>query len=353
MEKKLWKGNEAVVEAAVRGGCNFFAGYPITPSTEALEYLSWRLPEVGGVFVQAENEIASINMVTGAAVCGARALTATSGPGGSLKCEGLSYASRNGVPFVLLNVQRWGTGLGTLDSGQTDYFKETKGGGHGDYRNIVYAPASMQELVDMAYEAWDVAEKYRVVVTILSEAYLGQMMESVEMPEFKKVPERDWALDGTGKKGIGAYSRAIRGPQGSKVLGETYEKIKEEMQRWEEFGLEDADYVVVGFGLPGRISMEAVKKLREEGYKVGMIRPQLVWPYPVKAFERVNPNVKGFISIESSDFGQMVEDVALSAKKTKRYAPVYLYAHGKGVPGVSTVTEFCKSVMDGKEKEVF
>lgn len=349
MAKKLIKGNEAVAEAALRGGCDFFAGYPITPSTETLEYLSWRMNELGRVFIQAENEVASINMVQGASVAGARALTATSGPGGSLMCEGFSYAARAAIPYVLLNVQRWGTGLGTLDSGQTDYFKEVKGGGHGDYKSIVYTPASIQELCDVMYNAWDVAEKYRVGVVILSEAYLGQMMESVDMPPFKERPDRGWAIDGTGRTGMGEFAAKCKD---MKFKGQVYDQIKEELQDWEEYAIDDADYVVVAFGLPGRISMDAAKRLREEGLKVGVIRPKLVWPFPEKAFEKLG-DVKGLISVETSDFGQMVEDVALSAKKAKKNVPVYCYAHGKGVPGVGIVADYIKSVIAGNEKEVF
>lgn len=348
MAKSLWKGNEAVAEAALRGGCNFFAGYPITPSSETLEYLSWRMAEIGRTFIQGENEIASINMVSGASACGARALTATSGPGGALKTEGLSYAAANMIPFVLLNVQRWGTGLGALDSGQTDYFKDVKGGGNGSYHSVVLAPSSVQELVDMAYEAWDIAEKYRISVIILSEGYLGQMMEKVEMPEFKVPADRGWGIDGTGKSGLGSVDA-----RNMKMRGEIYDKITEEMQRFEEYGTEDADYVLVAFGLPGRVCRDAVRQLREAGQKVGLIRPKVLWPFPEEAFKKVNPNVKGFISVESTDFGMLVEDVALMAKKLSFNVPVYCYAHGLGVPGVGKVKDFYNSVINGEVKERF
>ena len=205
MAKELMKGNVAVAEAAMRGGCDFFAGYPITPSTETLEYLSHRFPELGMKtrFIQSENEISAMNMVMGAASAGARAMTASSGPGISLKAEGMSYAAHYDIPFVVLNVQRWGTGLGSLKSGQADYYRDCKGGGHGDYHNVVFAPSSIQEMVDDAYEAWDIAEKYRVGVTLFSEAVLGQMMENVELPPFKKREgELDWGIDGTGTKGM-------------------------------------------------------------------------------------------------------------------------------------------------------
>lgn len=353
MAGRLWKGNEAVAEGAIRGGCRFFAGYPITPSTESLEYLSWRMDEVGGVFIQAENEIASINMVSGASACGARAMTATSGPGGSLKTEGMSYAARMALPYVLLNVQRWGTGLGSLDSGQTDYFKEVKGGGHGDFKNIVFSPATVQELVDNAYEAWDIAEKYRVGVTILSEAYLGQMMEQVEMPPFKEIPVRDWGIDGSGRTGLGDFSRAARAPDGMKHIGAVYERIRNDMQRWDEFYIEDAEYVLVAFGLPGRACMDAVRNMRAAGIKAGLIRPKLVWPFPENAFKNVNPWLKGFISVESTDFGMMVEDVALCAKKYSFGAPVYCCAHGRGVPSVGAVTDFYSRVLNKQVREMF
>ena len=355
MAKELLKGNVALAEAALRGGCDFFAGYPITPSTEALEYLSIRMGEIGlGTrFVQAENEISAINMVSGAAAAGARALTASSGPGISLKQEGVSYAARYCLPYVLVNVQRWGTALGSLDSGQGDYFRETKGGGHGDYHNIVYAPSNIQELVDDAYEAFEVAEKYRNGVTILSEAVLGQMIEAVEMPPFKKrEQELDFGIDGTGTKGL-KYSSAVGAPF-LKIIRPKYEKITEEMQRWESFMTEDADYVIVAFGLCARVSMDVVKTLRARGEKVGLIRPQIVWPYPVKAFEelyKINPNVKGFISVENNDLGQMVEDVALASKKAGYNASVYCYAHGAGIPGVKTVVAQYEAIKNGEVKE--
>ena len=349
MAKQLWKGNEAVAEGAIRGGCNFYAGYPITPSTEVMEYLSWRMPEVDRVFIQAESELAAINMMIGASVCGSRVLTATSGPGGALMTEGMSYASRSLIPFVVLNVQRWGTGLGTLDSGQTDYFKDTKGPGHGDFRNIVFAPASIQELVDTAYEAWDVAERYRIGVTILSEGYLGQMMEEVEIPPFKAIHKRDWEIDGSGKASPGSVSHM----ENVDIQKKTLEKICLEMQRWEDYCLEDADFVLVAFGLPGRVSIDAVKKMRKQGIKAGMIRPKTIWPYPIDAFVKINPHVKGLISVESTDNGMMVEDVALCAKKLKLNVPVYCYPHGKGVPGVGVVIDFYRSVENGSIKERF
>lgn len=357
MAKELMKGNVAVAEAALRGGMDFFAGYPITPSTEALEYLSHRMEEVDlkGRFVQAENEISAMNMVMGASAVGARAMTASSGPGISLKAEGFSYAARYSLPYVCLNVQRWGTGLGSLDSGQADYFRDVKGSGQGDYHRVVYSPADIQELVDDAYEAWDVAERYRIGVCIFSEAFLGQMMEAVELPPFKKREKPlDWGIDGTGTRGLKYVAGA--GPHISKLNVEKYGQVEAEMQRWESLYTEDADYIFVAFGLPSRVCKDAISKLRAEGEKVGMIRPQIIWPYPWKAFEEVkavNPNVKGFISIEANDLGQMVEDVALAVKRAGLNAPVYCYAHGPGTPGVHKVIDKYQSVKSGEEKERF
>ena len=355
MAKELLKGNVAVAEAALRGGCDFFAGYPITPSTETLEYFSFRFPELGmkSRFVQAENEISAINMVMGAASAGARAMTASSGPGISLKAEGMSYAAHYDIPFVVLNVQRWGTGLGSLKSGQADYYRDCKGGGHGDYHNVVFAPNCIQEMVDNAYEAWEVAEKYRVGVTLFSEAVLGQMMENVELPPFKKREgELDWGIDGTGTKGM-----KYIGGDGIEVVDhevKKYGQIMEEMQRWESYRTEDADYVFVAFGLPSRTCRNAVDQLREQGVKVGLIRPITVWPFPYKAFEEIPDTVKGVISVESTDAGQLIEDVALAVKKMcPGNVPVYGLFSGQKIPKTKEIVAFFGGVRSGETKEVF
>lgn len=355
MAKEILKGNIAVAEAALRGGCDFFAGYPITPSTETLEYLSARMPELDMEkrFVQAENEIAAMNMVMGASSAGARAMTASSGPGVSLKAEGMSYAARYSIPYVVLNVQRWGTGLGSLESGQADYNRDCKGGGHGDYHNVVFAPFNIQEMVDDAYEAWDIAEKYRIGVTILSEAVLGQMMEGVEMPPFKKREgELDWGIDGTGTRGMRYPAKP--GKEYVQHALAKYGAVTEEMQRWECYDTDDAEAILVAFGLPARVCMDAVKKLRAMGEKVGLIRPKIVWPFPWKAFEEVysaNPGVKAFISVETNDLGQMVDDVALAAKRAGYNVPTYCYAHSYGVPGVRKVVDKYMAIKNGQEKE--
>lgn len=356
MAKEIIKGNVAVAEAALRGGCNFFAGYPITPSTEALEYLSERMKELGlgNRFIQSENEIAAINMIMAATAVGARALTASSGPGISLKAEGLSYAARSSLPIVMLNVQRWGVGLGSLDSGQSDYYRDCKGGGHGDYHHIVYAPSSIQEMVDDIYEAWDIAEKYRVGVTILSEAVLGQMMEGVELPPFKSRDEKlPWNYDGSGTtvfsktKGHKAFSRASV---------EKYALISREMQRWEAYRTEDAEDIFVAFGLPARVCIDAVDRLRGQGFRVGLLRPKILWPFPFDAFRELKEtgaDIKSFISIESNDLGQMVDDVALAAKKARIDVPVYCYAHSFGVPMLKEIVAYYTAVRNGEEKERF
>lgn len=358
MAKVMMKGNVAAAEAAIRGGVDFFAGYPITPSTETLETLSYRMPEEGRVFIQAENEIASINMIIGAAACGARALATSSGPGMALKQEGFSYAARNDIPYVCMNVQRWGIGLGMLDSGQVDYLRDTRAGGNGDYRHIVYAPNSIQELVDDMYEAFDVSQKYRMGVLILSEGYLGQMMEPVELPPYKTPERPNWGLDGTGEVGLKQTCACYTVPIAHKLLPQRQErlaKVCREMQRYETVAVEDADYVFVAFGLPSRVCKDAVARLRSQGEKVGLIRPQLVFPYPFDAFKEVNLQVKGFISVESNDYGQMVQDVALAAKREfpQRNVPVHCYAFGVGVPRVGQVIDFYRGVRDGAIQEVY
>lgn len=354
MSKELIKGNVAAAEAAVRAGMNFFAGYPITPSTEILEYLSHRLPELGRVFVQGENEIASINMVMGAAACGGRCLTASSGPGISLKASAFSYAATNDIPFVVINVQRWGCGLGSLESGQSDYFRDVKGGGHGDYHHVVYAPSDVQELVDMTYNAFDVAEKYRCGVTILSEALLGQLMECVDMPPFKgREKPLDWGIDGTGEVGLKVAKHPKRSGDYTVRREKIYAEIEETMQQWDSLMTEDAEFVLVAFGLPSRVCRDAVIKLRAAGQKVGLITPKTLWPFPFKAFEQLPANVKGFLTVETNTFGMMVEDVGLATRRAKQFAPVYSYAFGPGVPRVRNILDEYEAIQSGLRRERF
>lgn len=354
-KKKMMKGNMAIAEAALRGGMDLYAGYPITPSTEVMEYLSGRMPELGRPFIQAESEVAAINMVFGCGAMGRRAMTASSGPGMALKQEGISYMCRNNTPGVLLNVTRWGTGLGSLNSGQTDYLRDTRGGGQGGYRTIVLAPNSVQESVDIMYNAFELAEKYCNPVIIMTCANLGQMQEPCSIPDFKEGrPEFDWALDGTGKS-IEVRARYDGAESMKNVAAHLLEKVaamEANEQRWESYLTEDAEYVFVAFGLPSRACRDAVKALRARGEKVGLIRPISLWPFPIKAFQELGPQVKGYISVEGTDVGQLVEDVALTSKKL-RPLPCYLLNHSAFLPTVKQISAFYDGVKDGSIKEVF
>ncbi len=351
MKKTLMKGNHAAGEAAVRAGCMLFAGYPITPSTEIMEHLSARMPEEGRTFIQAENEIASIHMVGGAYCTGKRAMTATSAGGFSLMQEFTAYASDAELPFVIINVVRSGRGIGSLDPGQDGYRQSVYGGGNGDYRQIVYTPNTIQEMVDDIYESFETAEKYRMGVIILTESSMGQMMEPVVMPDYKFLETTpDWAVTGTHKwdRGAGGW------PMKRKAWEEKMARVKAEMQRWDAVGLEDAEYVFVSYGLPSRSTGEAVKLLRAQGVKVGFIRPKIVSPFPVDAFKAVNRDVKGFLCIETTEFGQMVQDLALAVKgEFANNVPVHFNAYGIGVPSVKEVLAFYELIREGGSKEVF
>lgn len=348
--KKMWKGNHAIAEAALRAGCQFYAGYPITPQTEVGEYLSDKMPLMGRKFLQAENEMAAVYMVFGAYACGMRSMTSSSGPGFSLKQEGISYLCANNFPAVLVNVQRWGPALGTLDSAQTDYLRDTRCGGNGDCHCIVLAPNSIQETVDLMYGAFDLTEKYRNPVEILSEAALGQMMEPVEFPEYKeRTEDLGWTFDGTDRP----HGR-IANPEKPGAMKAKFDAIAANEQRWESYQVEDADYVFVAFGLPSRTARNAVDQLRELGHKVGLIRPITVWPFPFDAFKAVKPDVKGFISVESTDAGQLIEDVALAAKRTcPNNVPVYGLFSGQKIPKTKDIVAHFEGILNGENKEVF
>lgn len=315
MSKILLKGNEALAEAALAAGCRFYSGYPITPQTEILEYLSWRMEEVGGEFVQAESELSGINMVLGAAAAGARALTTSSGPGFSLKQEGISYLVAADLPAVIVNVMRIGTGLGDISQGQGDYWQMTRGGGHGDYRTIVLAPASVQENADLMAVSFDLAEKYRHPVLIASDAAIGQMIEAVEIPEFKEhdIDKFNWTVKGCRK---GDEHRKIQNvyythPDYESYLLNKYKEIEETEQRYETIQVEDAEIVLVAYGISSRVCLETVEIARSKGLRVGLIRPITLWPFPVKAFEEAE-NAKLFLSVEINILGQMVDDIRLA-----------------------------------------
>ena len=333
-EKVLMKGNEALAEAAIQCGCKHYFGYPITPQTEIAAYMSKRLPKEGGVFLQAESEVAAINMVLGATAAGVRSMTSSSSPGVSLKSEGVSYIAGSDLPALIINVQRGGPGLGGIQPSQSDYWQATKALGHGDFQMFVLAPSTIQEMVDFVPLAFEVGEKYRVPSMILSDGMLGQMMEPVEFPEKKEtaIAEKPWATNGhQNKREKNIINSLYIEPEVLENLVqeryERYEKIKAEEQRAEEFMTEDAEIVVVAFGASSRVARSAIKAAREEGIKVGMIRPITVWPFPDKTIEKVVPTAKKFLCVEMN-MGQMVDDVRLVVNGRK---PVEFFGRTGGV----------------------
>jgi 2-oxoglutarate ferredoxin oxidoreductase subunit alpha len=319
MRKKplLMKGNEAIAEAAIQAGCRFYAGYPITPQNEIPEYMARRMPEVKGIFIQGESEIASVNMVFGASAAGLRAMTSSSSPGISLMQEGISYLAGAELPAVIVNIQRGGPGLGNITGSQADYFQAVKGGGHGDYRCIVYSPFNLQEMWDLTMRAFDKADEYRTPVIILGDGVSGQMMEPFQPTEYIRpnLPEKDWILDGC----KGRKPRVIRslcmGPgeleQKNRRLMNKYDLMKKKEVMFEMYDIEDARLVVVAFGIAARIALSAVKDLRKEGKKVGLFRPVTLFPFPEKQLARLAGKAKSFLVTEMNA-GQMVEDVRLS-----------------------------------------
>jgi 2-oxoglutarate ferredoxin oxidoreductase subunit alpha len=347
------KGNEAIGEAAARAGCNIFCGYPITPSSEALEYVSHRFPALDRHFIQAESEIAAINMIIGAAAAGFRTLTATSGPGFDLYQEGLSYLASYELPCVIVDIARYGAGLGMIQGAQNDYFQATKGGGHGNYRLLVYAPQSVQESVDLVTLAYDKSDELRIPVLILSDGVTGQIMEPVELPEMQPCDHeknKTWALRG---KGEGARhrttDRAYYDPHIDDYYKKKYALIEENEQLWEEINTEDADIILVAYGISSRICREAVDIARESGIKLGLFRPITLWPFPRKALLETAKTAKAYLAVEMS-LGQMVEDVALSLKGTR---PVYSLATGKETPRTDNIIKMVEDIMNNSIKEVF
>lgn len=317
-QKFLMKGNEAIAEAAIRNGCIHFFGYPITPQTEVSAYMSKVLPKIGGTFLQAESEIAAINMVLGASSCGVRAMTSSSSPGISLKSEGVSYIAGSDLPCVILNVMRGGPGLGGIQPSQSDYWQATKALGHGDFQLLVFAPATVQEIVDLMGTAFDLAEKYRMPALILADGMLGQMMEPVEFPEKKtELPARPWATTGTREKRRpniinSLYLKPDELERTVVERFERYQQVKANEVRVEEYLTEDAEYIVAAYGATARVVRSAVESARAEGIKVGLIRPITLWPFPEKAIADAAKRVKGMLTVEMS-MGQMVEDVRLAA----------------------------------------
>ena len=349
MAKELMKGNEALAEAAIRAGCRFYSGYPITPQTEILEYLSWRMDEVGGTFGQTESELAGINMLLCAAAAGARALTSSAGPGFSLNQEGISYLVAADLPAVIIDVMRIGTGLGDIAQGQGDYWQLTRGGGHGDYHTIVLAPASVQENCDMMETAFELAEKYRHPVLIASDAAIGQMAEGVNLPELKDhdINTYDWAVRGCKH---GDAPRKIQNtyytrPDYVEYLRDKYAAMDSE-QRWENYKADDADVVLVAYGISSRVAKEAVNEARAQGFKLGLIRPITLWPFPDRAFAECK-NAKAFMTVEINILGQMVDDVRLAIRDSR---PVDFYGTFFGLPESDVIVEKARAMLEKEGK---
>lgn len=315
--KVLMKGNEAIAEAAIRSGCRFYFGYPITPQTELAAYMAKRMPKIGGTFLQAESEISAINMVYGVASSGKRVMTSSSSPGVSLKQEGISYIAGCDLPALIVNVQRGGPGLGGIQPSQSDYFQATKGGGHGDYHLIVLTPDSVQEMAELTSLAFDLSDKYRVPAMLLADGTMGQMMEPVELPEEREVTsDKPWAVTGTKlARPHNIVNSLYLSPDELEVKNferyERYKAIEQNEARAECYMTEDADFVLVAFGIAARVSKNAVKALREKGIKAGLIRPITVWPFPKKEIAEAVRTAKAFVSVELS-MGQMIEDIRLA-----------------------------------------
>jgi len=334
-KKVFITGNEAMAEAAIQAGCRFYAGYPITPQNEIPAYMSKRMPEVNGVFIQAESELAAVNMVYGASAAGARALTTSSSPGISLKQEGISYIAGSELPVVIINVMRGGPGLGNIAPSQADYFQATKGGGHGDYRLIVLAPSTLQEAFDLTIKAFNLADKYRNPVMILADGMLGQMMEPVilKAKKSKQTFRKPWAL--TGAKGRKPnIARSFYIGEGvlekfNKKLENKYKKIQEKETRLEQFKADDAEIILVAFGSMARITKSVVTQARKIGLKVGLIRPVSLWPFDYKTIARLTKKADTVLVVEMN-MGQMLEDVRLAVDGA---VPIrFLGRSGGGMP---------------------
>lgn len=332
-KKVLMKGNEAMGAAAVAAGCRYFFGYPITPQTELAAYMSKTMPKIGGTYLQAESEVAAINMVYGASAAGARTMTSSSSPGVSLKSEGISYLAGADLPAVIINVQRGGPGLGGIQPSQADYWQATRGLGHGDFHCVVFAPSSVQEMADYVYKAFDVADEYRTPVLILADGMLGQMMEPVVLPEPKtELPEKPWATCGHHNErphniANSLYLTADALEKLNVERFERYAQIEENEQAAECIMTDDADIVLVAFGASARVALSAVKKAREKGIKAGLLRPITLWPFPKKAIEQTTTTAQAYLTVEMN-MGQMVDDVRLAVNGR---VPVEFYGRTGGV----------------------
>ena len=348
-KKVLMKGNEALAEAAIRSGCRFYYGYPITPQTELAEYMAKNLPLAGGTFLQAESEIAAISMVYGTSATGRRVMTSSSSPGISLKQEGISYLAGSNLPAVIVNVQRGGPGLGGIQPSQSDYWQATKGGGHGDYHLLVLAPSTVQEMADLTMLAFDLADKYRVQAMILADGTVGQMMEPVELPEAKDPAfEKPWALRGKGKGKSKFITSLSLSPEELEQWNfnnfDKYHEIERCEQRAEEFMMDDAEVCVVAFGISARVSRNAVLAARARGIKAGLVRPITLYPFPKDVLRKAAGHVDRFISVELN-MGQMIDDIRLSIECSR---PVSLCNRTGGV--IVTPEEVLAAIEGGNVK---
>ncbi len=352
-DKVLMKGNEAIAEAAILAGCRHYFGYPITPQTEIAAYMAKKMPKIGGCFLQAESEIAAINMVYGVSATGKRVMTSSSSPGIALKSEGLSYLAGADLPAFIVNVQRGGPGLGGIQPSQSDYFQATRAGGHGDFRMIVLAPASVQEMADLTVKGFDLADKYRMTAMVLADGTMGQMMEPVSLDyDIAPAPEKPWATTGTKlEREHNIVNSLFLAPEELEKFNfdryERYAYIEENEAMYEEYMMDDAEIVLVAFGIAARVSKNAVNEARKLGIKAGLIRPITLWPFPKAPFEKAVDNAKAFISVELS-MGQMIEDVRL-ATECKR--PVTLCNRAGGmIPSPEQVLEAIKEAANGGAK---
>jgi len=352
-EKILMKGNEAIAEAAIRAGCRHYFGYPITPQTEVAAYMAKRMPKIGGVFLQAESEVAAINMVYGVASAGQRVMTSSSSPGISLKAEGLSYLAGSDLPAFVVNVERGGPGLGGIQPSQSDYFQATRGGGHGDYRMIVLAPASVQEMATLTVKGFDLADQYRMTAMILADGTMGQMMEPVEFAFEEPTPvEKPWAVTGTKmQRKHNIVNSLYLDPAALERTNferfARYAEVEENETMYESYLMDDAEICVVAFGIASRVAKNAIVTARQKGIKVGMIRPITLWPFPKKPLMEAAEQVHTFLSVELS-MGQMVEDIEL-AIRCKR--PVKLiHRVGGMIPSPEEVLAGIENAAGGAEK---
>ena len=353
MKKELWKGNEAIAEAAIRGGCDCFFGYPITPQNEIPEYMSLHMPQARGVFVQAESELAAINMVYGAAASGKRAMTSSSSPGISLKQEGISFLVGSELPAVIVNVMRGGPGLGSIQPSQADYYQATRGGGNGDYRTIVLAPCNIQEAVDLTQDAFVLADRYRNPVVVLADGMIGQMMEPIVWEERPKVepPAKEWAASGRRGRAHNNFVNSLRMDaqdceNHNLRLQAKYDTIQAEETRWEERQTGDSEILLAAYGTPARIAMSALEQLRAQGIAAGLFRPITLWPYPTQALSRLaaQERVKAVLTVEMS-LGQMVDDVRLAVEGKK---PVHFLGRTGGcTPTVEEIVEAARQALKG------